>query len=426
MDCGLRPCPALITQVHSAAAEATVGQEAGLEGARPGPAAPSPAPSVCVCPPTTRAAPSLQGEGAEETPTASPSERSPPQPPPAQRQGRARPPTPGQAGAEVTPRHPLSTGGPAGSPHPPPPQSLSGRRQAGPAVPPTATPSTGNSPEARGAERDSRTLVSQRDSAPVGGRGSGRRRRPLGGRGGGEPGTDKGARKRALRLRAGRRPPRGLRLRRRRAAGAGEAGARRGVALRLRGVEGGAGGRRARGSHKGGGSVRWGECACAVEVSFPLSPRLRGRETVLSLGLCSPVRWRRLWLLLLEGAGARCLWALWCFGRPEVLLEGLVCVRSPEVGVGRGRAVGLGRGLWGVEGRWFGLLQCQLVYRDLGSYHARRILWPAFWRLKDGRKALSMAEDNNAISNSFRCCRTFSPIWLGYRMKCICSTLPYS
>lgn len=187
MDCGLRPCPALITQVHSAAAEATVGQEAGLEGARPGPAAPSPAPSVCVCPPTTRAAPSLQGEGAEETPTASPSERSPPQPPPAQRQGRARPPTPGQAGAEVTPRHPLSTGGPAGSPHPPPPQSLSGRRQTGPAVPPTATPSTGNSPEARGAERDSRTLVSQRDSAPVGGRGSGRRRRPLGGRGGGNP-----------------------------------------------------------------------------------------------------------------------------------------------------------------------------------------------------------------------------------------------
>lgn len=49
MDCGLRPCPALITQVHSAAAEATVGQEAGLEGARPGCSLPGPI-RVCVSP----------------------------------------------------------------------------------------------------------------------------------------------------------------------------------------------------------------------------------------------------------------------------------------------------------------------------------------------------------------------------------------
>lgn len=424
MDCGLRPCPALITQVHSAAAEATVGQEAGLEGARPGCSLPGPI-RVCVSPhnPGGPLPSGRRGWGDPHRLTLG-KIPSPAPPRPAAGQGTAPHPRAGRGWGDSppSPQHRRACRLP-----PPPTPPISLRAEAGrPGGTANSHPQHG---ELTWGEGSGAGLADSGQSTRLR---SGRRERErpaaeaVGGEGGGEPGTDKGARKRALRLRAARRPPRGLRLRRRRAAGAGEAGARRGVALRLRGVEGGAGGRRARGSHKGGGSVRWGECACAVEVSFPLSPRLRGRETVLSLGLCSPVRWRRLWLLLLEGAGARCLWALWCFGRPEVLLEGLVCVRSPEVGVGRGRAVGLGRGLWGVEGRWFGLLQCQLVYRDLGSYHARRILWPAFWRLKDGRKALSMAEDNNAISNSFRCCRTFSPIWLGYRMKCICSTLPYS
>ena len=85
----------------------------------------------------------------------------------------------------------------------------------------TAAPRGRDSPEAAGAERGSRTLGSRRDSAPGGGGG---------GEGwGGRPGTDKGARKRALRLRAARRPAsrRGLRVRRAAGAGGRSAPARR-------------------------------------------------------------------------------------------------------------------------------------------------------------------------------------------------------
>lgn len=97
-----------------------------------------------------------------------------------------------------------------------------------------AAPRGRDSPEAAGAERGSRTLGSRRDSAPGGG--------GVGEGWGGRPGTDKGARKRALRLRAARRPASRRGLRMRRAAGAG---GRSAPARKEEGREGGMWGARA-------------------------------------------------------------------------------------------------------------------------------------------------------------------------------------